>query len=83
VARTMTERERLKHEILALTAEARLSAWILGFFPPAFGLLLFMIQPDYMQILFQEGLGIMAVIASGVMAFFGFIWLRKIMTIEV
>ena len=83
VARTMTERERLKHEILALTAEARLSAYILGVFPPAFGLLLFSIQPDYMSVLFENSLGIMAVGLSAVMAFFGFLWLRKIMTIEV
>ena len=83
VARTMTERERLKHEILALTAEARLSAYILGVFPPAFGLLLFMIQPDYIKVLFENTIGIMAVGVSAVMAFFGFLWLRKIMTIEV
>jgi len=83
VARTMTERERLKHEILALTAEARLSAYILGVFPPAFGFMLYMIQPDYMSVLFENSIGIMAVIVSGVMATFGFFWLRKIMSIEV
>lgn len=83
VARTMTERERLKHEILALTAEARLSAWVLGIFPPAFGVVLFMIQPDYMGVLFNDSLGVMAVIISAVMAGLGFVWLRKIMTIEV
>ncbi len=33
VARTMTERERLKREILSLTAEGRLSGWVLGIFP--------------------------------------------------
>ena len=83
VARTMTERERLKHEILSLTAEGRLSGWILGIFPPLFGLVLYLIQPDYMAVLFSSSLGVMAVIASAVMAFFGFLWLRKIMAIEV
>src|ERR1700680_575429 len=62
VASTMTERERLKHEMLALTAEGRLSAWILGVFPPGFALVLFAIQPDYMKVLFQNGIGVMAVI---------------------
>jgi len=37
VSYTMTQRERLRHEILALTAEGRLSAWILGVFPVAIG----------------------------------------------
>jgi tight adherence protein B len=83
VARTMTERERLKREILSLTAEGRLSGWILGIFPPAFGLILYLIQPDYMSILFKNTLGVMALGVSGVMAIFGFVWLRKIMAIEV
>jgi len=83
VAETMTERERLRHEILALTAEGRLSAWVLGVFPPAFAVILYMIQPDYMSTLFNSPVGITAVVASAIMAGFGFLWLRKIMAIEV
>jgi tight adherence protein B len=83
VADTMTERERLRHEIVALTAEGRMSAWVLGVFPPAFAVILYMIQPDYMSTLFSNPLGIAAVVASAVMACFGFLWLRKIMAIEV
>ena len=44
---------------------------------------LFLIQPDYMGVLFDEPIGIMAIIACGVMTFIGFIWLRKILQIEV
>ena len=83
VADTMTERERLRHEIIALTAEGRLSAWVLGVFPPAFAVILYLIQPDYMSTLFNDPLGVMAVVVSAVMAGFGFLWLRKIMAIEV
>jgi tight adherence protein B len=83
VANTMTERERLKREILALTAEGRLSAWILGIFPPGFAVVLYAIQPTYMKVLFENGIGVIAVIASGVMAVIGFFWLRKLMAIEV
>jgi tight adherence protein B len=83
VSNTMTERERLKREILALTAEGRLSAWILGVFPPGFAIVLYAIQPTYMKVLFENGIGVIAVIASGVMAVIGFFWLRKLMAIEV
>jgi Flp pilus assembly protein TadB len=34
-------------------------------------------------VLFQEPIGIMAVIASAVMTFIGAIWLRKLLQIEV
>jgi tight adherence protein B len=83
VADTMTQRERLRLEIRALTAEGRFSGWILGIFPIAFAGVLYLIQPDYMSVLFSEAIGIMAVIASAVMTFIGFIWLRKILQIEV
>jgi len=83
VARTMTERERMKGEILALTAEGRMSAWVLGVFPPVFALILYVVQPAYMSLLLSEAIGVMAVVVSAVMAGFGFVWLRKIMKIEV
>ncbi|HEX9506560.1 MAG TPA: type II secretion system F family protein [Acidimicrobiia bacterium] len=83
VADTMTQRERLRLEIKSLTAEARFSGWILGIFPVAFAGILFLVQPDYMGVLFQESIGIMAVIASAVMTFIGAIWLRKLLQIEV
>ena len=83
VASTMTERERLRHEVLALTAEGRMSAWVLGIFPPVFAVVLYVIQPDYMKTLFQDPAGIVAVVISAIMAGFGFVWLRKIMAIEV
>ena len=79
----MTERERLRHEIMALTAEGRMSAWVLGVFPPAFAVVLYLIQPDYMATLFNSPMGVTAVVISAIMAGFGFLWLRKIMAIEV
>ena len=46
-------------------------------------LVLYIVQPKYMVVLFQTGIGIMAVIASAVLACFGFWWLRTLMRIEV
>ena len=68
---------------MSRVSEGRLSAWVLGVFPPAFAVILYLIQPDYMSTLFNDTLGVMAVVASAVMAGFGFLWLRKIMAIEV
>jgi len=83
VADTMTQRERLRLEIKALTAEGRFSGWILGLFPVAFAGILYLIQPDYMGVLFEESIGIIAIIVCAIMTFVGFIWLRKILQIEV
>ena len=83
VGETMIARERMRREVRALTAEGRMSAWVLGIFPPAFAGILYLIQPDYMKTLFQEPIGIVAVVISAIMAGIGFVWLRKIMAIEV
>jgi tight adherence protein B len=83
VADTMTQRERIRLEIKALTAEGRFSGWVLGVFPLAFAGVLYVAQPDYISVLFENTTGIMACIAAGVMMFFGFLWLRKILQIEV
>jgi tight adherence protein B len=82
VADTMTQRERLRLEIKSLTAEARFSGWILGGFPIVFAGVLYLVQPDYMSVLFTESIGIIAIIAAAVMTFIGFIWLRKLLQIE-
>jgi tight adherence protein B len=82
VADTMTQRERLRLEIRALTAEGRFSGWILGLFPIAFAGVLYLVQPDYMSVLFQETIGIIAIIICVIGTFIGFIWLRKILQIE-
>ena len=83
VSDTMTQRERIRLEIKALTAEGRFSGIILGIFPVAFAGVLYLIQPDYIGELFHNSIGIMAMIGCAVMTFFGFLWLKKILAIEV
>jgi tight adherence protein B len=83
VADTMQKRERIRREIRALTAEGRLSGIILGLLPPVAGLGLFLVAPDYMKTLFDDTLGVAAVIASAGLAVAGWFWLRKIVDIEV
>lgn len=82
VADTMTKRERLRREIRALTAEGRLSGFVLSIFPPAFAVLLYAVQPDYIRTLFEDSVGTASLIAAGVLSVFGWVWLRKIVDIE-
>jgi len=83
VADTMTQRERIRGEIKALTAEGRFSGWILGIFPIAFAGVLYVVQPDYISALFSATEGLVACGVAAVMTGVGFLWLRKILVIEV
>ena len=61
-----------------------MSAWVLGIFPPAFAVVLYMIQPDYMSDAVLTTRSASSPSASRPSwPVFGFLWLRKIMTIEV
>ena len=46
VAATLRERERLRRQVQVLSAEGRLSAWILGLLPPVFALYLVLVRPE-------------------------------------
>src|SRR6185312_1707485 len=58
VAATIRERERLRRQVRGLSAEGRLSAWILGALPPVFGTYLVLVRPNYIKPLFTDPLGI-------------------------
>ncbi len=83
VAETMMQRERLRREVRALTAEGRFSAYILSGMPPGFFLMFYALQPDYMGKLFSEPLGVIASVMGGFTTLIGWFWLRKIVDIEV
>jgi tight adherence protein B len=83
VAETMTHRERLRREIKSLTAEGRMSAIVLSIFPPAFALMLYLLQPGYMNLLFQETIGVVCVIGGAILSVVGWFWLSRIVKIEV
>lgn len=83
VSETMRQRNRLKGEIRALTAEGRISAIVLGLLPFAMAGFLFASNPEYIGTLFESTFGIVAVVAGLLLMVAGIIWLRKIVNIEV
>lgn len=57
VAHTIRERVRIQGEIATLTAQKRLSAWIVGLLPAAFILMVMALNFEYMEPLFTTGVG--------------------------
>jgi tight adherence protein B len=83
VADTMIQRERLRREVRALTAEGRISALILGLLPVGLGLVMWSMNPEYMRPLFHDGFGQALLIGAGLLAVVGFYWMKKTIEIEV
>ena len=80
---TIRERERIRRQIRALTAEGRLSGWVLGILPFAFAAFLLLQSPDYLEPLFTTTLGWMMIGGAVFLMIVGAFWMRKIVRIEV
>jgi tight adherence protein B len=83
VAATIREREYLARQVQALSAEGRLSVWILGGLPPGFMGYLLLANRAYLQPLISTMmgwvlLGVMAVLLTG-----GILWMKKLVKVEV
>ena len=90
IAFTIRERVRIKGEIRTLTAQQRMSGYVVGFLPIALAGFLFVAAPGFMEPMFANppalmGLpaGVIILFFGGFMMFIGFMLIRKIVDIEV
>lgn len=83
VAATLRERASVRQQVKTLSAEGRLSAWVLTLLP--FGLALYMIvvNPSYMALLFTRTVGLVMVFGALGLVAVGILWMRRLIRIEV
>jgi tight adherence protein B len=90
IAFTIRERVRIKGEIKSLTAQQRMSGYVVGFLPIALVGILMVIAPEFMDPMFQKPpellglpLGVVILAIGGFMMLLGFLAIRRIVDIEV
>ena len=83
VAETMRSRATLRRQIKVLSAEGRISAWIVGLMPFFVAFALSIINPGYLAELFQRIEGLVMLGFGAALLVLGMLWLRKIVDIEV
>ena len=83
IAFTIRERVRIKGEINTLTAQGRVSGYLVAFLPIGLGVALNAINPAFMQPLFTETIGRILIGVGAVMMTIGFLAIRKITDIKV
>ena len=83
ISDTIQERIRMKREIFALTAQGRLSAWVLILLPFLMALFLYIFSPDQLNILIDDPLGRLALMISMVLELIGYVVIQKIVHIDV
>ncbi|GEM_PF-2464076 len=82
-AATMRERAYLRRQFRTLSAEGRLSAYILLALPVLVGAWLFYSDPSYMRPLYLTFLGLAMLAGSGLLIVIGAIWMRNLVKAEV
>jgi len=90
IAYTIRERVRIKGEIRTLTAQQRLSGYVVGFLPIGLAGFIYLAAPKFFDPMFAKppevlGLpaGVIIMFVGGFMMFLGFMFIRKIVDIEV
>jgi tight adherence protein B len=82
-AETIRERVRIKREIQVLTAQQRISGYVLVVLPVALAAILMIINPSYQMRLFTPGPTLCIPIGAGLGIVVGFLIMRRIVDIEV
>ncbi len=83
ITNTIRERVRIKGEIRVLTAQQRMSAWVISLVPVGVAVALFVINPGYEARLVDPGIGRCLLGGSVVMVGAGIYALQKITQIEI
>ncbi|GAB2892506.1 type II secretion system F family protein [Paraburkholderia jirisanensis] len=83
ISAIIRERLKLLGKVRVLSAEGRLSAWILCLLPFALCGVIMLINPDLMQVFWSDPTGIRMAGVALVFMLFGILWSRKIVRIHV
>ncbi len=83
ISSTIRERVRIKGEIKTITAQGRISGVIIALLPPALGVVLYIINPDHINLLFSEQIGLIMIGISIAMELMGIYFIKRIVSIEV
>ncbi len=82
LSQVLRDRQRLAGKVAAFSAEAKASAAIIGALPIVVMLLVYMTSPDYISILWTEGLGKFMLMGSAVWMLIGILVMRKMINFD-
>uniref|UniRef100_UPI00286E3E61 type II secretion system F family protein n=1 Tax=Nocardioides sp. TaxID=35761 RepID=UPI00286E3E61 len=83
VAETIREREFLRRQVKALSAEGRLSGYILTGLPPTIGLYMAFVNPDYIRLLYTTVPGYILLAVAACLLGMGSFAMAKLAKVEV
>jgi tight adherence protein B len=83
LAHVVRERFKVLRQVRVHTAHGRFTGWVLLALPAALAVALSFISPDQMKLLTQESMGQTMLIVAVVLQTIGFLWIKRVVKIEV
>lgn len=82
VGETIRERNQIRRQVAALSAEGKLSAYVLIALPFFVVLAMSFLNPDYLGALTESGIGYAMILLAAVLLVIGSVWLSKIVKVK-
>jgi len=73
----------IRRQIKVYTAQGRMTGYLLALLPFFLFTILYWVNPEYMSVLFRDPIGKMLTAVALTMQLAGFLWIRKIINIEI
>lgn len=83
LASVIRARFTIRRQLRVYTAQGRFSGYVLAVLPIATGGAIYALNPSYMRLLFTDPIGKLMLITAVVFQIIGFLWIRKIVDIEI
>jgi tight adherence protein B len=82
MAQMIRQRFKLRRQLRVITAQGRISGYVLAVLPIVLGIVIYLLNPSYMSTLFQAGIGRILVAGALFLQLLGALWIRKIVDID-
>jgi tight adherence protein B len=83
ISHIIRQRLKLVAQVRVLSAEGRMSAWVLGLLPFAVIIMMSLTSPDYISVLWHDPIGVKMLWYGAGMIVLGAMWLRRLIHIRI
>ena len=83
LANVIRVRFTIRRQLRVYTAQGRFSGYVLAVLPIAVGAAIYSLNPPYIRLLFTDPLGKLMLLTAVIFQIIGFLWIRKIIDIEI
>ena len=83
LSHVVRERFKILRQVRVYTAHGRMTGYVLMALPGALAIALSFINPAHMEVLFEEHMGRLMILATIIMQGTGYVWIRQVVKIEV